>query len=149
MSAHEARGTAHSKLEIRIQINALLAHGGPVRRQRVIARLVPVVEDLMDDLGDVLGALIGERRGCGRDLRLGQGDAGMLEEDGFKEEQSRYHASNKCRQDNCPDDDAYLERSTHLAGVCACVCACGDKLEGEAEEERWKSRARFDRGYLT
>ena len=106
-----------------------------MRRQCVVSRLVPVVVDLMDDLGDVLGARIVGGRGCGRHLRLRQGDAGMLEKDGFEEQQSRYYRSNKRRQGNCPDDEAYLERKTHLASVHACACACGDKQEGEAEEE--------------
>jgi hypothetical protein len=75
------------ELKARIQVLALLPHGGPFRRQLIIPRLAPVVENVVDDLGDGLDlGVVGKRGG---DLGLCEADAGMLEEDGLEEEEAR------------------------------------------------------------
>jgi hypothetical protein len=75
-------------LEVWVRVDAGLPHFGHVRRQGVVSRHVPVVEDIVDDFRYVLDATGGirtslvDRRGCY--FGLGESDSGMLEEDGLE-----------------------------------------------------------------
>jgi hypothetical protein len=71
----------------RILIHTALTHNLPVKRQSIISGLFPIMENLMDDLWDILDPpfldiSILVLSPCGEDLILGQGDAGVGEEEG-------------------------------------------------------------------
>jgi hypothetical protein len=75
------------ELETLVQIHTALPHGNPIRRQRVIAGVLPIVEDLMHNLGDVLSScVVGAIVGC-LGVGLRNREAGVFEEDLPEEEQ--------------------------------------------------------------
>ena len=76
-------------LEIGVGVGAGFADLVPVGREGFVARVVPVVKDLVDDLGDVLLSgvvvvVLVEVEG----FALGYGDAGVVEEYFLEDEDS-------------------------------------------------------------
>lgn len=98
-------------------VDACLAHFGPVFGELVVARVPPVVEDLMGNLGDQLRALGGfvARVVRGRDIFLREHDAGMLEEDVDKpEEPGDDGADENDGGDEAESNEERLEADPHL-----------------------------------
>lgn len=103
-------------LEVWVVIDACLACLDPVGGEGVIARLPPVVEYLVCDFRDQLRALIlVVGRECGRDVGLGEDDAGVLEEDVDEaEDPGDEDADHDDNGDKAEPDEERLEANPHL-----------------------------------
>lgn len=84
------RGKTHHMLPSGVLIDARLPRLGPIWGKGIIARLPPVVEDLVGDLGNHLGVSVRAAGIVGTgDLGLGNSDARVLVEEADETEDSR------------------------------------------------------------
>lgn len=103
---------AHLEFEIGVQIDAVLANRGPIVRQHIVPWFLPVVEDLVDNLGNVL-CPVSAGFVVVRGLLLGDGEAGMVQEDGREEQKARSNVPENGHQRDRPEDDRDLECEAH------------------------------------
>lgn len=108
---------AHLEFETGVQVDAVLANGGPIVRQHIVPWILPVVENLVDNLWNVL-CPVSAGFVVVRGLLLRDGEAGMVQEDGREEQKARSDVPKNGHQRYRPEDHRNLECKAHRGNPC-------------------------------